>query len=219
MIKAILFDLDGTLIHAKEIHRVALNRTLLSFGIPEISMDDHVTKFDGLPTKTKLKMLDIDEGLHSSINAHKQEVTLEEIDKQLAPDPVFLSSLTSLRRFYTLGCVTNSVSITAHRMLFRTGLLPFMKVVITNQDVSHPKPDPEPYAKACSVLGIQPEEALCLEDNLYGQQSVVNAGCLLLPVRDPDDFSVGNIIAYIQAYEGMHKSWNTMQSLISTSSQ
>ena len=55
-IKAVLFDMDGVLIDAKDWHYEALNKALGLFGI-EISRYDHLATFDGLPTKVKLQML------------------------------------------------------------------------------------------------------------------------------------------------------------------
>ena len=55
-IKAILFDMDGVLIEAKDWHYEALNEALKLFG-SEIGLYDHLVTFDGLPTKDKLNML------------------------------------------------------------------------------------------------------------------------------------------------------------------
>ena len=55
-IKAVLFDMDGVLIDAKDWHYEALNKALKLFGI-EINRYDHLTTFDGLPTKVKLDLL------------------------------------------------------------------------------------------------------------------------------------------------------------------
>jgi beta-phosphoglucomutase len=53
MIKAVVFDMDGVLIEAKDWHYEALNRALKLFGY-EISRYEHLTTFDGLPTRRKL---------------------------------------------------------------------------------------------------------------------------------------------------------------------
>ena len=78
-IKAILFDMDGVLIDAKDWHYEALNKALGLFGM-EISRYDHLHSFDGLPTKEKLRMLSeefyLPESLHSFINQMKQQVKL-----------------------------------------------------------------------------------------------------------------------------------------------
>ena len=55
-IKAVLFDMDGVLIDAKDWHYEALNKALGLFGM-EINRYDHLNTFDGLPTKVKLQML------------------------------------------------------------------------------------------------------------------------------------------------------------------
>ena len=80
MIKAVLFDMDGVLIDAKDWHYEALNKALNLFGY-NISRESHLSTFDGLPTRQKLKMLssshNLPEGLHSFINQLKQAYTLE----------------------------------------------------------------------------------------------------------------------------------------------
>ena len=78
-IKAILFDMDGVLIEAKDWHYEALNNALQLFGM-EISRYDHLITYDGLPTKKKLEMLTMERGLpvglHHFINDMKQQYTM-----------------------------------------------------------------------------------------------------------------------------------------------
>ena len=73
-IKAVIFDMDGVLIDAKDWHYEALNKSLELFGM-EISRYDHLVTFDGLPTKKKLEMLSLERGLpeelHNFINRLK----------------------------------------------------------------------------------------------------------------------------------------------------
>ena len=58
MIDTIIFDLDGVLIDSKKIHFLALNKSLKENKINyQISYEDHLKKFDGLPTKKKLEIL------------------------------------------------------------------------------------------------------------------------------------------------------------------
>lgn len=79
-IKAVLFDMDGVLIDAKDWHYEALNMALSLFGM-EISRYDHLVTYDGLPTKKKLEMLTLERGLpkqlHDFINDIKQEFTFQ----------------------------------------------------------------------------------------------------------------------------------------------
>ena len=82
MIKAIIFDMDGVLIEAKDWHYEALNKALSLFGY-EISRYDHLVTYDGLPTSKKLEMLSMERGLprklHKFINELKQQYTVDKI--------------------------------------------------------------------------------------------------------------------------------------------
>ena len=51
MIKTIIFDLDGVLVEAKEIHYESLNKALGSYSI---TWDEHLSIYDGLKTNQKL---------------------------------------------------------------------------------------------------------------------------------------------------------------------
>jgi beta-phosphoglucomutase-like phosphatase (HAD superfamily) len=91
MVKLILWDLDGVLIKFKEQHKIALNQALEFIGKEYvITEEDHVNKFDGLPTKTKLDILSSDRGLplkyHDIIWKKKQENTLRLIAETLSED-------------------------------------------------------------------------------------------------------------------------------------
>ena len=57
MIKNIIFDLDGVLVDTRDIHFHALNKSIKKTGLNAINFKEHVKKFDGLPTKEKLKIL------------------------------------------------------------------------------------------------------------------------------------------------------------------
>ena len=87
MIKAIIFDLDGVLVDTKKIHFEALNSALKKFKYNEISFEDHVKIFDGLPTNEKLKILSKKNNLpkkdFSKINKFKQKITSEILKKRI----------------------------------------------------------------------------------------------------------------------------------------
>ena len=87
MIKAINLDLDGVLVDTKKIHFEALNLSLKKFKYSEISFEDHVKIFDGLPTNEKLKILNKKNNLpkkdFSKINKYKQKITSEILKKKI----------------------------------------------------------------------------------------------------------------------------------------
>ena len=86
--KLVIFDLDGVLIDSKDYHYEALNEALGSQY--EISREEHVSVYDGLPTKAKLELLTQNKGLpvdqYDKIWRDKQEVTLKIFNDCVAKD-------------------------------------------------------------------------------------------------------------------------------------
>ena len=81
-ITCVLFDLDGVLVDATEWHYDALNRALRLFGF-DITRYEHLSGYNGLPTKKKLQMLSVEKGLptalHAMLSRLKQVYTRDEI--------------------------------------------------------------------------------------------------------------------------------------------
>lgn len=206
MIKAVIFDMDGVLIDAKEWHYEALNRALLLFGM-EISRADHLTTFDGLPTKRKLEMLTVTDGLpkelHRFLNDLKQAYTLELVSSRCRPTFGHEFALARLKaRGLKLAVASNSVRNTVVTMMDRANLARHLDVMLSNEDVARSKPDPEIYRTAMERLGVTPDEALIVEDNEHGIKAARASGAHLLVVRTPADVTLSNIdrrISEIQA--------------------
>ena len=72
-IKAVLFDMDGVLIDARDWHYHALNEALHPFGF-EISYEDHLSRFNGLSTGAKLNILTAEYGFPLSLHTLVNEV-------------------------------------------------------------------------------------------------------------------------------------------------
>ena len=204
-IKAVIFDMDGVLIDAREWHYESLNRALSLFGA-EISRYDHLVTFDGLPTKKKLEMLTLELGfplkLHSFVNDLKQAYTLEIISSKCKPvfqQQYALSKLKSLN--YKLAVCSNSIRKTVEVMMEKSDLENHLDLMLSNQDVTKSKPDPEIYTKAINMLNLLPLECLIVEDNENGVKAAIQSGAHLLKVDSPLDVSFNNIIKRIKEIE------------------
>ncbi|NMZ69248.1 Haloacid dehalogenase superfamily, subfamily IA, variant 2 with 3rd motif like haloacid dehalogenase/haloacid dehalogenase superfamily, subfamily IA, variant 3 with third motif having DD or ED [Pseudomonas peli] len=196
-IKAILFDMDGVLIDAKDWHYEALNRALELFGMP-ISRADHLTTFDGLPTRKKLEMLSLERGLpkdlHDFINEMKQQYTMDIIHARCNPRFTHEYALSSLKHAgYFMAVCSNSVRDTVETMMRKANLMQYLDLLVSNEDVSKGKPDPEMYTKAINFLNLKPEECLVVEDNENGIRAARASGAHLLVVRTVDDTNFNNI--------------------------
>lgn len=204
-IKAVVFDMDGVLIDAREWHYEALNRALGLLGY-EISRYEHLTTYDGLPTARKLRMLTVERGLpaelHGFLNSLKQQYTLELVATRCKPVFHHQYALSQLKAAgYSLGVASNSVRRTVEEMMERSDLMRYLDVFISNEDVSRPKPDPEMYRVAMDRLGVRAEETLVVEDNENGVKAATAAGSHVLVVEGPDDVTLQAIQARIAGVE------------------
>lgn len=207
-IRAVLFDLDGVLLDAKDWHYQALNDALADNDCKPISRDDHLKIYDGLPTKTKLQML-TDKGLvpanrHREIYIRKQEITLEYIKHFAKPNPKNMKALDVLvGEGYLLACCSNAIRTSVHTMLEVVGLKKYFNIIISNQDVTSPKPNPEMYLKAMDKLDVKPSECLIVEDNEKGFKAAKSSGAKLMKVKSTKDVTYSNVIESIRRSQKM----------------
>jgi HAD superfamily hydrolase (TIGR01509 family) len=196
-IKAVLFDMDGVLIDAKDWHYEALNKALALFGY-EINRFEHLTCYDGLPTKNKLKRLSLEKGLpeqlHAFINEMKQQYTVTMIQNYCRPYFKHEYALSKLKaEGYRLAVGSNSIQMTVDMMMNCAKLTPYLEFMLSNQDVSKAKPDPEIYLTAMAKLGFKAEECLIVEDNENGIKAALASGGHLLIVKNVDEVNYDNI--------------------------
>jgi len=209
MIKAIIFDMDGVLIDAKDWHYESLNRALNFFG-EEISRYDHLVTFDGLPTKKKLEMLskvsDLPTELHSLINDLKQKFTTELVYSKCQPIFNHQYALSKLKsEGYKLAVCSNSIRRTIEIMMERSDLLKYLDFFLSNEDVQKSKPDPEIYSKAMERMGLTPDECLILEDNENGIKAAMASGAHLLKINTVQDVTYRNIWEKINEISSIKK--------------
>lgn len=204
-IKAVIFDMDGVLIEAKDWHFEALNRALGLFGM-EISRYDHLVSYDGLPTRRKLEMLSAERGLpiqlHEFINDMKQLFTMELVHAECKPRFHHEYALSRLKQEgYRLAVASNSVRNTVGVMMEKSSLIGYLDFFLSNQDVSVGKPDPEIYTKAIQKLGLTPGDCLIIEDNENGKKAARDSGAWLMEVNEVDEVNYSNIMRSIMRIE------------------
>ena len=191
MIKAILFDLDGVLVDMPDGHYESLNRALGLFGA-NISRDEHMSYFNGLPTRKKIDWLEehgrLPTGLREMINSVKQKYTKEVIPKYCIPDYSKIILLKQLKnKGFKLACCSNSIKETLHLMLKSAQLFDYFDIIIGNDEVTNSKPDPEIYLKAFAKLGIEPSEAIIVEDAPHGIAAAKASGATVYEVKGVQD--------------------------------
>jgi HAD superfamily hydrolase (TIGR01509 family) len=193
-IKLILFDLDGVLIDTKWIHFSCLNEALGKYSISE---EEHINIYDGRKTTQKLEMLTEYKGLpvdmYSEIYDKKQKLTMLEILK-IQPRSYIVELFNKLQQDgYMIGVCSNSIRPTVLTALAKSGLMEYLSVIISNDDVKNPKPHPEMFWKAMSMQGCLPEETVVVEDSPQGLAAAFRSRAHVIRVSSPDDVTVDNI--------------------------
>jgi len=195
MIKLIIFDLDGVLVEAKNIHYDALNKAL-GFNY-RISWNDHLSTYDGLKTNEKLNMLSnlkkLPRGKHEDIWLKKQQFTLLAL-KKLKPSSQLIQCMQLLvEDGYKIAVCSNSIRKTVLTVLSKLGIMEYMDLIISNEDVKNSKPHPEMYWKAISMMSCLPNETLIIEDSPYGLLAASRSNSHILRVKNPTEVTYDNM--------------------------
>ena len=201
--KLVIFDLDGVLVEAKNIHFDALNEALGEKYA--ISWAEHLSTYDGLKTNQKLEMLSERKGLptelHKEIWEGKQKLTLQML-KELKPNQTLQSLMNALvEDGYKIAVCSNSIRKTVLTVLSKLGIMEFMDYIISNEDVQNSKPHPEMYWRAISKMGCLPEETLIVEDSPYGLLAASRSKAHILRVKNPSEVTYTNIFKKLTEIE------------------
>lgn len=200
MVKLIIFDLDGVLVEAKEIHYNTLNEALRECGEQYVITEtEHLSTYDGLKTNQKLDMLTKSKGLpkelHEQIWNRKQQLTIHAIS-ELQHDLQKIELFKELRNMgYKLAVASNSIRRSVLVMLSKIGIIEYMDLILSNEDVKNSKPHPEMYWKAMSMMGVLPEETLIVEDSPHGLLAASRSRANVLRVDNPYDLVLSKIFS------------------------
>lgn len=195
MIKLVIFDLDGVLVEAKNIHFESLNKALGQDF--EISWQDHLSIYDGLKTTQKLNMLTERSGLpvdsHKDVWDKKQKYTLEALSN-LPHDQTLIDLMKFLcSSGFKIAVCSNSIRKTVLTVLAKLEIIEFMDLILSNEDVKNSKPHPEVYWKAISMMSCLPEETLIVEDSPYGLLAASRSKSHVMRVSKPAEVNIQNI--------------------------
>lgn len=210
-IRLICADYDQTLVPLGKAHFNALNEALSLIDKKFIiSEEEQIARFEGLTTKTKLNILVKEKNFPldkiQEVFNLKQQLTAQAINKTINYDENLVSTFKQLKlEGYKLYITSNAIKETIIAGLEKTGISNFFDDIISNEDISNPKPHPEIYLKAMVKAGVAPDETLIIEDSKNGKISAQRSGAYLLDVDCPADTTYKNIKNAIIRAEKINK--------------
>ncbi len=189
-IRAVLLDLDGTLLDTVlDLHAAACGM-LDDLGRPPVAIEDiraYVGR--GIPNLVKRVLAGKLEAADdpapppadalASFKKHYEHFN----GRAAKPFPGVIEGLDAFRAMgLPLGVITNKAQAFTLPLLERTGLMPYMSVAVAGDQLPKPKPDPMPLVWACGRLDVSPADTLMIGDSVHDFHAGKNAGCTVFLV-------------------------------------
>jgi HAD superfamily hydrolase (TIGR01509 family) len=182
---------------------------LNDFGFDSITYKDHISKYDGLPTKDKLKIKGVNGDFHESINNKKQEYTVQLLENTMDISDRLVSLFKQLKSDgYIINVASNAILYTVQLILFKLGIMRYVDYVISNEDVKYGKPHSEMYLKCMLRSYVSPSETMIIEDSYVGRKGAFNSGAHLFAVNNCDEVVYEDIIHHVNKFNDIKQKWN-----------
>lgn len=179
-LKAIIFDLDGTLVDSVRDLREAVNALLAEEGLRQLSLDEVKSMIGDGAAKLVERALSATGGDLSRLSAlvaRFLQIYEADATRNTEAYPGVVETLAGLRQLgLPLAVVTNKPYGATIDILETLGLRAYFDAVIGGDTLPERKPHPAPILAALSHLGIEPEAALMVGDNYHDVQAAQAAG-------------------------------------------
>ncbi|HJR17427.1 MAG TPA: HAD-IA family hydrolase [Gemmatimonadales bacterium] len=190
-IRTVLFDLDGTLIDSLRLILDSYHHTLAQHGFPART-DAEWLRGVGTPLTAQLAEWRDEMGTIEALIATYREYNLKHHDRMVTVYPGVLDAVREIKAAgLQTGLVTSKNRLGALRGLKLVGLEALMDVLVCADEVTNPKPHPEPVQKAVTLLGADPAATVYVGDSIHDmlsgrQAGVLTAAALWGPFRRSD---------------------------------
>lgn len=189
-IKAVIYDVDGTMVDSEPLHVAAWGEALHQQGheLADLSEEFQATMAGKKPiviAESMVKELHLSAGAQEFLN-FKAKMFLELVQADLKGMPGVAESVHRLTGDgYELAIGTSLDRSYIDLALAKLGFTNSFKVIITGDRIKNGKPHPETYLSVAQQLGRQPSECIVLEDAKSGIQSAKAARMLCIAIENP----------------------------------
>lgn len=182
---AVIFDMDGVICHTNPHHAEAFKRFFKEKGVA-INEDEFVDHMYGKHNSYIMRHffkrdIDSDELL---VLENEKEALFREIYADIAaPIPGFLEFLAALEKAHIKTAVaTSAPRANLDLIMDKLGFESKMASILSSENVTNHKPDPEVYLKSAQNLGVEPGSCVVFEDSFSGVTAAKNAGMKVVAV-------------------------------------
>jgi phosphoglycolate phosphatase len=188
-IRAVIVDLDGTMLDTVPDFHVAINRTRFDFGLAAISAQ-RIEQLVGKGSENLIRgvlAIDFDaagveQRIVSAMDAYQRHYLAINGDHSALYDGV-LAGLDAMRAMgLRMACVTNKPIAFAAPLLAKKGLAPYFEIVYGGECLPRKKPDPMPLLRVCADFALAPGQVVAIGDSSNDAEAARAAGCFVLTV-------------------------------------
>ena len=183
-IKAVVVDLDGTLLDTAPDLAEAAARMAAELNLPPVELDAVKTYIGNGISRLVKRVLTrhMDDEPDAALFAKALPVYEKQyagvVSRESRPFPGVVEGLQAMRAAgYRLACVTNKAEKFTLPLLKDTGLFDYFELILSGDTLPRRKPDPLPLQHACKFFGIAPAEMLLIGDSVNDAQAARAAGC------------------------------------------
>ena len=187
--KAVVFDMDGVIFDSEKLYRKHWMITGSEYGITKEEMQEVCDLLAGATKERNEKMMKARFGEDFDYMTFRAK-TMERMDNEILQEglelkPGVLEMFQYLKdNHYRIGLATSTHQERAERNLKNAGILEVFDHIVYGGTVENGKPAPDIYLKACEELGVEPEQAIGIEDSINGVKSSAAAGLYTIMVVD-----------------------------------
>lgn len=183
-VRAVVIDLDGTLLHTAPDLAEAAARMAQELALPPIDLDTVKTYIGNGVSRLVKRVLtrDMDAEPDPDLFARALPVYekhyLQGVSAQSRPFPGVVDGLQAMKQSgFRLACITNKAEKFTVPLLKDTALFDYFELILSGDSLPKKKPDPLPLLHACEHFGIAPSQLLLIGDSLNDAQAARAAGC------------------------------------------
>lgn len=177
MIKALIFDMDGTLVDSEKLHFEAWREILIRHGVGKFPFEEFIA-YVGTSNEKLAGDYIVSDAIPCSVEElvlEKQKIYLEMIPG-IEPLPGVVESIGEFHGKYRLAVASSSHLIELEKILKTIDLRHCFEAVVGGDMVERKKPDPEIYLKTRDLLGLASDECVAFEDSESGLAAAKNGG-------------------------------------------
>lgn len=199
MITTVLYDMNGIIVDDEHIHELAFYKVMQKYNVT-MNHQHYMMLCAGRTDKEGFELILEHNNLEADLSElmkAKQLIYFDIFKDSKVAYPGIVNLIKNTAKEFEIALVTSSLRNEVEMITEEFGIRDDFKAIITADDITRGKPDPEPYLKGAAAIQSEPSECVVIEDSKSGVTAAVNAGMKCIGVtttHQPTDLIGATIV-------------------------